>query len=346
MTLKIGFIGFGKSVTRYHLPYVLIRRNLEVKMIYKRSKKEEQENQYKGHGIEFTDDLHQLLSDEEIQLVSICTPPDTHYDFAKLCLAHGKHVLVEKPFTETAEEARELLDLAAEKNLVIMPYQNRRFDSDFLAMKKVLEDGYTGDIVEIESHFDYFRPHAPDQKGSRYDGVWYGLGVHLIDQAVSLFGRPRAVYYDIRSVRTHHNPNDYYHAELYYDHFKYIVKTNHLVKSPYPSFILHGKNGSFVKYGMDRQEEFLKEGKAPQDKGFGEDEPDMYGEATYLDGSGQDKVQKIASPKGDYGMVYDTMYSTIASGQKKLVSDDDIMTVMEILENGLNPENPVIKPLS
>ncbi|MGL5352010.1 MAG: Gfo/Idh/MocA family oxidoreductase, partial [Clostridium sp.] len=139
MVLNVGIIGFGKSANRYHLPFILNRENIKVKTIYNRSKKSELEKEYENRDINFTTNINELLEDEDIKLVSICTSGNTHYKFAKMCLENNKNVLVEKPFTESYDEAKELLELAKSKGLLIMPYQNRRFDSDFLAVKEVIE---------------------------------------------------------------------------------------------------------------------------------------------------------------------------------------------------------------
>ncbi|MBM7692055.1 putative dehydrogenase [Peribacillus deserti] len=345
MKLKIGFIGFGKSTNRYHLPYVLQRDSLEVSKIYSKTRKPDVEEQYKSCGIEFTSEIDDILQDPDIQLVSICTSHASHYEFARRSLEHNKHVLVEKPFVTTLAEAKDLINLAKEKNLVIMPFQNRRFDSDFLALKQVLSSGRIGNIVEIESHFDYFRTEYPDNHGKKMDGAFYGLGVHTIDQIISLFGRPDKVYTDIRSVRNPNNPDDYYHVELFYQHFKAIVKTNHLVKIPYPKFTLLGTKGSFVKYGIDRQEECLKAGMTPDQSGFGLDPEESYGKVQFEDSDGS-HFEKIITPKGDYGRVYDNLYQAVMNGKKKLVSDEEILTVMEILEEGIQGENPKIYTLN
>jgi predicted dehydrogenase len=162
MKINCAFAGFGKSATRYHLPYVLQRRDtFQVKTIFDITRRPDIEKEEAYQGIRFTSDLNDILHDESITLVTLCTPPQTHYDLAKRCLEHGKNVIVEKPFTRTLAEAQSLFALAAEKGLTVTPYQNRRFDSCFLAVKKVIDSGVLGKIVEFESHFDYFRPDAP-----------------------------------------------------------------------------------------------------------------------------------------------------------------------------------------
>nr|WP_263324749.1 oxidoreductase [Neobacillus sp. Marseille-Q6967] len=342
MKLKMGFIGFGKSTNRYHLPYVLTRDHIQVKMIYSRTRKPELEEQYREHGILFTDELNSLLNDKEIQLISICTSHSSHYEFAKQCLLHDKHVLIEKPFATTVEEAKELLALAKERNLLILPYQNRRFDSDFLALKEVLVKGYLGELVEIESRLDYYRPDAPDAPGQYYDGALFGLGVHTIDQMVSLFGRPKAVYYDIRSIRNPKNPDDYFQVELFYPTFKVILKTSHIVKTPSARFTAHGTKGSFIKTRIDQQEACLKAGIFPPTPGFGEDDTDHYGKVTFTDNNAEDHILPIPTPQGDYGRVYDHLYESIINGKPTYVSEAEILTVMEILESGRKSSTPTI----
>ncbi|VFS62737.1 Uncharacterized oxidoreductase yhhX [Kluyvera cryocrescens] len=212
MTLHCAFIGFGKSTTRYHLPYVLHRKaDWHVAHIFRRSPKpDEQQPQY-AH-IHFTSELNDILHDPQVKLVVVCTHADSHFEYAKKALEAGKNVLVEKPFTPTVAEAKELFALAKSKGLTVSPYQNRRFDACFLTAKKAIESGKLGDIVEVESHFDYFRPDAPTQPGRPQDGAFYGLGVHTMDQIISLFGRPDHAAYDIRSLRNQANPDDTFEA--------------------------------------------------------------------------------------------------------------------------------------
>lgn len=131
MTLTMGFIGFGKSANRYHLPYLKTRNNIKVKTIFVRQINEELAAPYEERGVYFTTDLDELLNDKEIQVVTICTPAHTHYELAKKVILAGKSVIVEKPFCDTVEHAKELLALGREKGVVVMPYQNRRFDGDF-----------------------------------------------------------------------------------------------------------------------------------------------------------------------------------------------------------------------
>ncbi|HEP1895567.1 TPA: oxidoreductase [Kluyvera cryocrescens] len=344
MTLHCAFIGFGKSTTRYHLPYVLHRKaDWHVAHIFRRSPKpDEQQPQY-AH-IHFTSELNDILHDPQVKLVVVCTHADSHFEYAKKALEAGKNVLVEKPFTPTVAEAKELFALAKSKGLTVSPYQNRRFDACFLTAKKAIESGKLGDIVEVESHFDYFRPDAPTQPGRPQDGAFYGLGVHTMDQIISLFGRPDHAAYDIRSLRNPANPDDTFEAQLFYGNLKAIVKTSHLVKIDYPKFIVHGSKGSFVKYGIDQQEISLKAGIMPGDAGFAAD--DSLARLEYVNEAGETVKEEWRAEQGDYGRVYDALYQTLVNGAPNFVKEIEALTNMELLERAFQQPSPATITLS
>ncbi len=334
-----AFIGFGKSATRYHLPYVLARKDkFNVKRIYDQRRNPDREQEAAYRDIAFTSQVEDILNDADITLVTVCTHPDSHFLYAKLCLEHGKNVLVEKPFTTTPEEARTLFALAREKGLLVTPFQNRRFDSCFLTMKQAIESGKLGEIVEVESHFDYFRPDAEHQPGGNFDGAFYGLGVHTLDQMLSLFGRPQQVFYHLRHLRQPANPDDTFEAQLFYGDMKAIIKTSHLVKTPYPKFLVHGTRGSFVRYQIDQQETCLKNGVMPNDKHFAEGEELALLE--YVDQQGVSHIEHIASVKGDYGRVYDAIFATLTAGAANYVSEEEALTNLEILEGAFRQPSP------
>lgn len=341
MTITNAFIGFGKSATRYHLPYVLTRKNkFNVKRIFDIKRKPEIESQKIYQHIAFTSELNDILQDKDITLVTICTHPDSHYYYAKLCLEYGKNVLVEKPFTTTLEEAETLFAIARDKGLTVSPFQNRRFDSCFLTMKQAIDSGKLGQIVEVESHFDYFRPQEDTNPGSHFNGAFYGLGVHTLDQIISLFGRPQQVGYNLRQLRNSANPDDTFEAQLYFDDLKAIVKTSHLVKLDYPKFIVHGTRGSFIRYGIDQQETSLKAGVMPGEPGFAHDPQQAILE--YINQEGETVREQLPAVQGDYGRVYDALYETLVNGAPNYVSEQEALTNLEILETAFKQPSPAI----
>ncbi len=190
----------------------------------------------------------------------------------------------------------------------------------------------------MESHFDYYRPVAETKPGLPPDGAFYGLGVHTMDQIISLFGRPDHVAYDIRSLRNKANPDDTFEAQLFYGDLKAIVKTSHLVKIDYPKFIVHGKKGSFIKYGIDQQETSLKANIMPGEPGFAAD--DSVGVLEYVNDEGVTVREEIMPEMGDYGRVYDALYQTITNGAPNYVKESEVLTNLEILERGFEQASP------
>ncbi|MFQ8676798.1 MAG: oxidoreductase [Enterococcus avium] len=343
MTVTMGFIGFGKSANRYHLPYITIRNNMCVKRIFDLNINEEMAAPYREKGVAFTTEIQDILKDPEIELVTICTPAHTHYELAKQVIEAGKSVIVEKPFCDTLEHAKELFALGKKKGVLVMPYQNRRFDGDYLAVKQVIEQGFLGELNEVETHIDYYRPGSISDPGVKENGSFYGLGIHLMDRMIALFGRPDKVVYDIRNNEAVEAVDNYFDVDLHYGNsFKVKVKTNHVVASSYPRFIVHGSNGSFIKYGEDQQENDLKAGVMPGSAGFGEDSVMYYGIAKYRNANGDWIEKQIKTPVGDYGRYYDSVYETLRNGAPQLVSEEEALTNIQILEAGFNQPSPSV----
>ncbi|MBC1488912.1 oxidoreductase [Listeria sp. FSL L7-1485] len=333
--LKMGFIGNGKSTNRYHLPFILERENIQVKTIYNRNPKTATWD--KIEGVHYTTDLEELLTDPEIQLITISTTQSSHFEYAKKVLENGKNVLVEKPFMMTYAEAKEIFELAKERGLIVQCYQNRRFDSNFLTAQKVIESGKLGELLEVEMHYDYFRPEIPESvhEFKFYNSYLYGHGCHTIDQVLSYFGKPDDIHYDVRQLLGEGRMNDYFDLDFYYGITKVSVKSSYFRIKARPSFVLYGKKGMFTKETKDRQEEHLKLFYMPSHKDFGIDLPEHYGTLTYVDDAGVWHEEKVISEVGDYGRVYDDLYEAIINGKPKQVTDEETLLQMEILEKGV-----------
>lgn len=335
MSLKLAIIGFGKSANRYHLLYLLKQKNFEVKYIFDLKSNLDLERQYADYSINFVTDIETILADKEVTVVSLCTPPNTHYELGKRFLESGKNVVIEKPFCENITDAIELQTIAKKKNLLVQPYQNRRFDSDYLTLKKVLDLDYLGDLIEIESQFNYYRPDSAVKTGGQIDGAFYGMGVHLIDQMVALFGEPERVDYDLRAVQNKESQTeDFFDIHLFYDPLKIRIKSSPLTAMEVPRFVVHGTNGSYIKMGPDQQENDLKAGLKPGDRYFGEDTPDCFGQLKYLNASGEWILKSVQSEQGSYGFFYDSLHQALEYNQPKLVSDEEAKAVLQILQNG------------
>lgn len=334
--LTIGYVGSGKSVHRYHLPFVLQRSDkIKVKTIYSPHALSTKWEKIKG--VQYTEKVEDLMEDEEIDLIVVCTMQKDHFQYAKMAIDHDKHVLVEKPFMMTYAQAKEIFAYAKEKGKLIQCYQNRRYDSDFLTVQKVIEEGKLGEIFEVEMHFDYYRPETPENSSSFvfYDSYLYGHGCHTIDQVISYFGKPDTVHYDVRCLCGKNKMSDYFDLDLYYgENLKVSVKSSYFRIKDRPSFIVYGKKGMFVKAARDHQESDLKKFYLPNHEDFGLDTQADYGTITYMDESGIYHEEKVISSKGDYGRVYDALYETIVHGESPRVSDEQTLCVMKILEEG------------
>lgn len=334
--LVVGFIGAGKSCHRYQAPFILRRPDKYIiKTIYARHV---DNLPWKAiPKVTYTDDLDQVLLDPEIDVVVLSLPHHVHYSYAKQVLEAGKHCIVEKPFTSTLKEAKELFNLAKEKGLVVQAYQNRRFDSDFLTVQKVIESGKLGDLIELEMHFDYYRPEIPESihEFKPYNSYLYGHGCHTLDQVISYFGKPDHIHYDVRQLLGEGRMNDYFDLDLYYGILKVSVKSSYFRVKDRPSFVVYGKKGMFVKQTKDRQEEHLKMFYMPDNADFGVDLPDHYGILTYYDEEGKFHEEKVESVTGDYAYYYDGLYETIVNGAEKVVKDEETLLQLEILEEGV-----------
>ena len=335
--LTVGFFGNGKSAHRYQAPFILRRPDkFKIKAMCARHK--DNPAWEKIPGVNYTDNEDDILLDDEIDLVILSLPHHLHYEYAKKVLNAGKHCLVEKPFTNTVAEAKELYALAKEKGLVIQCYQNRRFDSDFLTTKAVIESGKLGKLSEVEMHYDYYRPEVPEsvKEFKPYMSYLYGHACHTLDQVVSYFGKPNHVVYDVRQLLGEGRMNDYFDLDLFYDFGKVSVKSSYFRVVERPSFVAYGLKGSFTKVTKDRQEEHLKAFYMPTSdhKDFGIDEEKHYGTLTYDNGS-EIVSEKVKTVDGDYSRYFDALYETIVNGKEKLVKDEETLCVMEMLEEGI-----------
>ena len=334
--MTVGYIGNGKSANRYHIPFVLQRQDkIKIKMIYTLDHSRDIWDEIPG--VFYTENLDELLNDKDIQVIVISTPSAFHYDYAKMVLHAGNHCVVEKPFADTYQQAQEIFELAKQKNLTVECYQNRRFDSDFLTVQKVIESGKLGDLLELEMHFDYYRPHIPESvyEFSAINSYLYGHGCHTLDQVISYFGKPDHIHYDVRQLRGIGRMNDYIDLDLYYGTLKVSVKSSYYRIKERPSFVIYGKKGMFIKEKKDKQEEHLKLFYMPHHNDFGVDLPHEYGTLTYYDENNIYHEEKVISVNGDYGRYYDDLYETIINNAKPLVTPEQTLLQIEILEKGI-----------
>jgi scyllo-inositol 2-dehydrogenase (NADP+) len=333
--LNVGLIGFGLSGRYFHSPFLSTNPNFKLKTVVERSKNEAQEFDPEIENGRSTDEL---LSDPDIDLVFICTPNETHFSYAMDALENGKHVVIEKPFSATTEEAKQLIAVAKEKGLILTAYQNRRWDSDFLTIKKIIEEGKIGDVVEYECRYDRFRPVVPTEswkeKAVPVGGNLYNLGPHLLDQALVLFGEPKTVTADVRSVRPGSEIDDYFDIRLGYDDKLVIVKSSLMVYENFNRYNLHGTKGSFIKGGLDPQEETLRKNVLPNEQSLGREPENRWGKLYSEDFTGI-----IESEVGDYAPFYQNVYDAIVNGAELAVKTEEILRTCRVIDLAFESSN-------
>ncbi|HKM92464.1 MAG TPA: oxidoreductase [Prolixibacteraceae bacterium] len=331
-TLNVGIIGFGLSGRYFFSPFIENHRYMEIYAIVS-SQVEEISQSYPKAKI--YDNVSLLFSDPEIDLVVVASPNDTHFEYAKKALQNGKHVIVEKPFSVSSAQASELIALSNKMKLVLAPFHNRRWDGDFLTLQKIINEGKLGEIIEFESHFDRYRPlyERVEWKSIPFkgNGILYDLGPHLIDQAICLFGKPKALFAHITTHRKNSRTDDYFDIHLYYSLHKVILKAGVFVKETGPRFTLHGRNGSFVKYGLDPQENNLRHGMKPDNQLLGKDNEDLYALLNY-EVEGMSFREKIETIDGCYSQYFENVYNTIKNNEELAVSPNDAALVIQIIE--------------
>ncbi|MDT0174993.1 oxidoreductase [Pantoea sp. RRHST58] len=330
--LRVGLIGYGFASKTFHAPLIAGTPDVELAAI---SSSDEGKVHADWPQVTVVADPQALLEDPSLQLIVIPTPNDTHFPLAKAALNAGKHVVVDKPFTVTLSQARELDALAKAKGLLLSVFHNRRWDSDFLTLKQLLKEGTLGDVRYFESHFDRFRPEVRqrwrEMKGAG-SGIWYDLGPHLLDQALQLFGAPVAINVDMAEMRPGAQTTDYFHATLTYPQRRVVLHASMLVAAESPRYVVHGMRGSYVKYGLDPQEDRLKAGDFPPAEEWGYDMRD--GVLTLADGEGV-KEETLMTQPGNYPAYYAAVRDAINGRGNNPVTAEEAIQVMELIELGL-----------
>lgn len=332
--ISAGLMAYGMSGKVFHGPFINVHPGFKLHAVTERNKKSAELD---FPGIISYNSTDELLADETIDLIVINTPNFTHFDYAKQALNAGKHILVEKPFTPTAAEALEIFALAKKLNKKVFVYQNRRFDSDFTSIKKIIESEQLGKLSEVHFRYDRYKA-AIGVKGFKEEpmaasGLQYDLGPHLLDQALSIFGKPDAFHKILGKNRENTKVDDYFSIHLSYpDSVNVFVHANMLVTDIQPSFIAYGTNGSYIKDRADVQEEQLLKGITPDAPGFGVEAKGNEGKLTLIDKSGEKTATRVPSESANYLTVFDAVYESIVNEKPFPVKEADIINQLEILE--------------
>lgn len=334
--IKTGLAAFGMSGQVFHAPFISTNPHFELTAITERSK---ELSKMKYPQSRIVRSFEELIGMEELELVVVNTPDSSHYEYARRALEAGKHVIVEKPFTTTVEEGEELVALAAEKGLTLSVYQNRRWDCDFLTVKEILDKGLLGRLVEFESTFpryrNFIKPNTWKETGESGGGLTYNLGAHVIDQAVQLFGMPEAVFADIATLRTGGKVDDYFIIHLlkpaHAPEVKITLKASYLMCENEPRFVLHGTEGSYVKYGLDPQEADLTKGIQPDTPHWGEEDKSQWG-ILHTEKNGDVVRESYPTLPGNYAAFYENIYQHVRKGEVLQSDARGVLGVIRLIE--------------
>ncbi|MGO8672705.1 MAG: oxidoreductase [Capsulimonadaceae bacterium] len=329
--LRVALVGYGFAGEVFHAPLIRSTPGLSLTLIGSREPARVREDIPDAVVVDYAE----AISHPEIDLVVVATPNDSHAALARSALAAGKHVVVDKPFTVTPEDADELVTEADRAGLVLSVFHNRRWDSDFLTVRRLVATGAVGEIVHFEANFNRYRPQLRRrwrEQSAGGGGLWYDLGAHLIDQALQLFGMPETLTTDLAIQRDGAEATDYFHAVLGYGRCRVVLHGAVLVPCETPRFTLQGTVAGYVKFGLDTQEDALRGGALPGGADWGVDTRD--GELTDWS-TGQRLVSTIPTLPGNYPAYYAALRDCILAGGPNPVPASEAATVIRLIHLGI-----------
>ncbi|KAF1687368.1 oxidoreductase [Pseudoxanthomonas broegbernensis] len=331
--LDVALLGYGLAGRVFHAPLIAATPGLRLHTVVSRDPAAVAADHPHARVVA---DPAQAFADPAIGLVVVATPNHTHSPLALAALDAGKHVVVDKPFALDAAEAESMIEAAGRAGRVLSVFHNRRWDADFLALRALVETGGLGDVMELHSHFDRFRPQVPDRWRDREgpgSGLWYDLGPHLVDQALQLFGPPLAVCADLGRQRDGASAVDWFHVRLRYARLRVLLHAGTLVPGHGLRFAAHGTGGSWIKHGLDPQEEALRAGHAPGGADWGRDP--QPGAWLRVDADGTVREAAATGPRGDYTAYYARLRDALVDGAPPPVTAQEALLAMRVIDAGI-----------
>jgi scyllo-inositol 2-dehydrogenase (NADP+) len=329
----VGLIGFGMAGRVFHAPVIARVPGLRLSAIVQRTGDSAAAFYPDARVVRTVDEL---LADDRIRLVVIATPNPSHADLARRCLEAGRHVVVDKPFAPSSSEAAPLIDVAHRCNRVLTVFQNRRWDGDFLTVRRLLDQQTCGRIVLVESRFERYRPQrrpgAWREQPEPGSGVLFDLGSHLVDQAVTLFGLPDAVTGDVRIERDGGVVDDAFDVTLRYAEHRVRLRSTMLASAPGPRFVVQGTAGSYVKYHLDPQEARLAAADGGTAPFWDQEHRERWGTLSLATEDGSISTEALPTEAGDYRLFYENVRDAIRGTATLAVRPEEALDVIRLLE--------------
>lgn len=326
--INVGLVGFGFAGRVFHAPIISSVAGLNLRAIVQR--KGDDASRVYSNATQVRS-VEELLAIPDIQLVVVATPNPSHHPLAKQCLEAGKDVVVDKPFATTYAEAKELVEIAHRRGRLLIVYQNRRFDGDFRTLARLLAENRLGRVVLFESHFDRYRlelrPEAWRERPEAGSGIFFDLGVHLLDQALLLFGTPSGVTADIRIERQGGQVDDAFDVLLHYPRMRALLRASMIALAPDLRFLVRGENAAYVKHGIDPQEEVLKRGERPGGDSWGKEKQESWGVLQSVN-----RAERVETAAGDYRLFYQNVRDALLGKANIAVTHEQMLNVMHGVE--------------
>ncbi|MBO2012044.1 Gfo/Idh/MocA family oxidoreductase [Hymenobacter negativus] len=333
--IRTALLAYGMSGKLFQAPFLAAHPGFELYAVVERT---EQRMHLDYPSIRSYPGGAEVLADASIELVVVNTPSYTHFDLASQALRAGKHVLLEKPVATSVAQWQELTALAEKQDRHLLAYQNRRWDSDFMAVRRVVESGQLGQLIEVHIRYDRYKP-ALNPKKFKEDpnpgaGLLYDLGPHIIDQAISLFGRPLAVHKVVGQYRPNSQVNDFFSLQLSYPHGLNVwVTSGLLVAAPGPAYVLHGTLGSYQKGRTDVQETQLQQGISPLAPEYGHEKPGQEGRLTLAAPDGTLTTTPDPAAPGDYMGLFEAVFQAIRHEVPYPITSEQLLWQNQLLES-------------
>jgi scyllo-inositol 2-dehydrogenase (NADP+) len=329
--INVALCSFGMSGRVFHAPFLHAHPRFVLYGVWERTKSLAAQIY---PTIKTFTTLQALLQDDAIDVVVVNTPSVTHFDYTQQVIAAGKHAIVEKPFTATQQQAKILIDQAEQKNKILTVYHNRRFDSDFLTVKNIINSGAIGEVKEVQINFDRYTPTLSAKPHKELPtpavGIMYDLGSHLIDAALQLFGNPTHVFADVMTMRRNAVIDDYFEIILYYATFRVRLKATMFAREP-QGYVVHGSLGSFIKSKSDVQEQQLQQGISPSENGYGM-EPETEWGLLHTIQQGVTVRKTVPSVAGNYMQYFNGVYNAIVHNSRLPVNAVEAANVIAVIE--------------
>ena len=324
--IRVGLVGYGMAGRVFHGPLIAAVPGIAIAKVA--SGKPEAVRADLGD-VSIMPTAQALIADAEIDLVVVATPTATHAALAIAALQAGKHVVVEKPFATSLAEAREVVAVAKAQDRRLWVFHNRRWDGDYVGVKAAIEKGAIGRVVHFEATYDRYRPHVIDrwrEDGSPGSGLWFDLAPHLVDQALQLFGAPRAVTAEMAALRYGGRADDWALVTLRYPDKRVVLDVSLLAIGAAPRFRIHGTEGSLIKHAIDPQEAQIVASLRPGDAGYGLDPDPLVTIAS--DGSRSESPVPRGCQQAFYGSIVDALNHSRAGPN----TADEALTVQAVID--------------